>query len=418
MNSLNLVFGANTNITDNTTRFFPLSGYLDAQSTEANVEMAVRDAGTFSNAFAYIPLNTASNTSTITLRKSRADTSLVISIAGDSTGVKEDTSNTATFAATDEVDWEVTVPTEGGTNNLTLSLLGVQFAPTTAGDCVTIIGQARDSSVLSTNSGVWYWMLSAQCNFIVTSEPQTKFRFTSAFTSSNLLAFVATNTRGDNDTNFRSRKNGVNGNQVLNYLTLETGVKEDPSNSDSIANGDDFNYAVSLGTGSGNLGFRILQSRILSTNGDFVMMCGRNNGIDFGVNLTRYFGVSSDLSAVSTTEVGVQIYPRFTFTAKQLSAYAHANTVATSNVTITFRDNGGNGNQVLTYAPGQSGLKNEPTNTDVITSGTDEIDYVLVTPNTSGTFSLDWIGCVGHVDVSGAAVIQDIIQSGIIAFAR
>src|SRR3990167_1388035 len=112
---------------DGLTRYVQISG--GSNVTNSNIawcEVPVRDAGVFSNMFVYVVTNTASVTSTITLQDSQVDTALTVSYTSDQTGIKEDTSNTATFAATDKVQWVVVVPAEAGTNTLTTTLIGVQ----------------------------------------------------------------------------------------------------------------------------------------------------------------------------------------------------------------------------------------------------------------------------------------------------
>src|SRR3990172_4977365 len=102
---------------DNTTRFNPVGGNPIGTegATETHYERPVRDAGTFSNLYCYVSTNTASVTSTVTLRKNLADTALTVSYTSDQTGIKEDNANSVSFVATDEGDIEVTVPTEAGT---------------------------------------------------------------------------------------------------------------------------------------------------------------------------------------------------------------------------------------------------------------------------------------------------------------
>jgi len=135
---------------DATTRFYGLVGDLDPETTEVNCEIPVRDAGTFSNLFVYVTTNTASVTSTVTLRKSQADTSLTVSYTSDQTGIKEDNVNTVSFAATDEGNYEVTIPTEAGTNTLTF------WANDSAGNLIgeTITWTARESASGGGGGGV------------------------------------------------------------------------------------------------------------------------------------------------------------------------------------------------------------------------------------------------------------------------
>src|SRR6185503_3776891 len=107
-----------------------------AHATEANVETPVRDAGVFSKLYTWVVQNDVGASSTITLRKSRVDTALLVTYTSSQTSLKENTSDTVSFAATDEASWEITVPSVSGTHTVTVEVIAVIFTPTTTTDCV------------------------------------------------------------------------------------------------------------------------------------------------------------------------------------------------------------------------------------------------------------------------------------------
>ena len=242
-------------ITDATTRFIQLVGSFSAQVTEVNAEIPIRDAGTFSNLFVYVSTNTASVTSTITLRKSQVDTSLTVSYTADQTGIKEDTSNSVLFAATDEIDYEVTVPTEVGTNTITIELIGLQFAPTTTTDSITILGNSGTSTT-ALNAGTRYLIPSGAISFTISTEANIKYRARFSFTSSDFYTYVSANAR-ITDVVIGTRKNGAAGAQSLTYTSGQTGAKEDTVNTDSLVAGDDFNFIFTTNAGAENITFTI-----------------------------------------------------------------------------------------------------------------------------------------------------------------
>src|SRR3990172_625891 len=125
---------------DGATNYLSLAGNVNNSSIEVDREFPIRDAGTFSKLFVRVSANTTTTvTSTVTLRKSQANTSVVVSIPAGATGIFEDTSNTATFAATDEVAYKVTVPDEAVARSITISAYGIQFSPDLASDCVSFL---------------------------------------------------------------------------------------------------------------------------------------------------------------------------------------------------------------------------------------------------------------------------------------
>src|SRR3990172_13289306 len=119
-NSILAIYGL-ASVDDNLTRYFTIIGRLEHNALEVDIELPIRDAGIFSNLYSYVSANTVNPTSILTLRKSRVNTSVTVSYTTDQTGIKEDTVNTATFAATDEISWQLVVPSQGGTNTITFT---------------------------------------------------------------------------------------------------------------------------------------------------------------------------------------------------------------------------------------------------------------------------------------------------------
>lgn len=391
-NSLIANYGS-LGVVDNTTSFIALVGNIGVnQSSEALVEDPIREAGTFNNLFTYVPTNTASVSSTITLRKSLADTALTVTYTSDQTGVKEDTSNSVLFAATDEVDYEVTVPTEGGTNTLTITALAVQFAPTTTGNCFTILARTGVSPIDATSTSVFH--VPNGLGIGTLDESLTKYRIRTAVTSSNFYTNVSVNGRSSS-TVYRTRKSAANGNQTVTYTSSQTGVKEDTSNTDSLAAGDDYNYVIEYGTGTGTLTTLIIATRIISTSNFFPLLTARPQE-SFAANTVRYLGVSGNLDLPTTTEANSQVYPRFDFTASELGAYVSANAGVSLATNITLRDNGVGSALTIQYLAGQTGLKNDSVNTVAITSGTDEINYEITCLDLTGGITVTWMGILGE----------------------
>ena len=221
-NSLFTSYDANGSVVaDDTTRFMVISGgnINIEETTEAIAEIPIRDAGTFSNAFVYVPANTGSVGTTVTLRKSQADTALKITMSADQTGVIEDTSNTVTFAATDEATWEVTVPVEAGTNNTTITLYGVQFAPTTTTDCLTkLVNHGAGTNTGNAASG--FYVIPAGANGAITAEANAKVRNKATSTLSDLYVYVSANAKAVDQ--YSLRKLGNKKLRSDNHVILDT----------------------------------------------------------------------------------------------------------------------------------------------------------------------------------------------------
>lgn len=403
-----IITSANTGFSDNTTTYTGLTGLLNAATTEAIHQCAVRDAGTFSNLYTFVPTNTASVTSTITLRKSLADTSITVSYSSDETGIKEDTSNSVTFANTDEGGFSVAIPTEVGTNTLTIGFLGLQFSTDTATDCVTFLTSAGNQVEGAANQTL-YRVPNGSIGSSI--EVNAKYRVRFSFTSSDFYFYINTNNR-TTDTVQGTRKNGANGNQSVTFAAAETGAKEDTSNTDSLVSGDDFNYYVTFNAGTETITVRQAKTTCINTANIFPLISGAavNNGLGVNFNTTTYAKIAGSLLQVSTTESNSQIYSRFDFTLKELVSLVSANTITTSASTVTAMDNGADSSITVSYAAAETGLKNDSTNTAAITSATDEIDYKIATPNTSGLIRFIIIGTLGETASSTPSTLSTVLQ--------
>jgi hypothetical protein len=390
----------NQGVNDNLTRFLSVSGNFAANATEVNIELPIRDAGVFNNLYVYVSANTCSVDSVIDLRVNQASPggTLTVTFGADETGIKEDTANSVTVAATDEINYRIVIPTEAGTNTITIKVMGMEFTPTASGDCVSLLSSIPVSGAFATASVTYFTVPNGQRAFELT-EANYKYRIRGTFTASDFYAYVTSNTR-TTDTIFGTRKNGANGSQSVTYIASETGAKQDTTNTDSLAAGDDYNYHITTSTGTGTISVLNLSSSLISAANQFVLLCGRDVGAAVNFNATAYFGCAGDLLA-HATENFYKIYPRFTFTAKELGVYVSANTITTDPSVITVRDNGVNSPITVSYAAAETGLKTDTSNTAEITSVTDEIAYQLVTPNTSGTITLRWIGMMGDTSAAG-----------------
>ena len=387
--SLSIASGSPTDgVNDNTTRYTSFGGQLRFANLEAGAQVPVRDAGTVNNLYSYVSTNTASVTSTLTLRVSLADTALTVSYTADQTGIKEDTTNSVTVAATDELDWEVTVPTEAGTNTITFSVISGQFNHTSATSCISfMVAEGLHSHVLASQTA--YVTANGHLDH-TTTEAQAKLRIKGNFTASNLYASIDSNAR-TTDTTFTTRKIGATGGQTFTYTSAQTGVKEDTTGTDTLVDGDDYNYGITTGTGTEAIQTRVLCSRLVNTDSQFILMAGNPAGQAQAFNVTNYFEAGGSASGAGTTEATFQMLSRMNFTARELQVYVSANTIATSATVVTTRVNGANSVLTLSIAAGATGLQADSVNAAAVNAGTDELSHQVVTPNTSGSLTFIWI---------------------------
>lgn len=388
-----------TTQTDNLTRYYAPTRISPAQTADDDAsQMPVRLAGVFANLFTYCASNTVSvNSTVITLQLNGAGTAVTVSYGSDQTGVKEDTTHTVSAAATDELNYEIVTPSEAGTNTFTINIIKAEFTPTDTTKCWQLMGCVQ-SNGFSTDSTSFYMVPLSNVNGSNTTETNAKYRIRQSVTSSNLYSHVVTNTRTTNVV-VRSRVNAGNGNQLLTYTSTQTGVKEDTTNTDVLVIGNDFDYVVTTLTGGNTTTFTHISSQFISTGTNtFPLVAGGNGGQTVAFNNTNYLSITGGSPNPNATEANAECLPRFTFNAFEFEVLVTANTITTSPTTIAVRDNQATSSLSLSYNAAQTGLKNDSTNKVVFTSGTDEISYIIITPNTSGNFTFTWAGVLGSTD--------------------
>ena len=399
---------------DNTTGYSPVCGALLASfTTESRVQVPIRDAGSFTDFYSYVPTNTASVSSTITLRKSLADTAILVTYTADQTGAKTDTDSVA-FANTDEANYEVTVPTETGSNSIAISVLSISFVPDTTTNCIAFLVTFGSGSVGAGGALTYYFgpidSVTSASPSDTTPEADVKYRVRASFTTSDLFTNVSANARTTNSV-FSTRKNGGAGGQSVTYTSTQTGQKEDTSGSDSLVAGDDYNYEFVLSTGTETIAFQIISTTCISTANIFPMLMGNKVGKAFS-NSTSFFLVDQFLSASSLTETPSQALPNFNFTANELVSYVESNTNALFSFDIFFRDNGADSAITVSYAAAQTGLKNDASNTATITGGSDEVNYSVINNDLTGVVTLNWVGILGNTAVAASTRIPTLLLMG------
>ena len=374
--------------------YFPIGGNSIGgapETTEANIQTLVRNAGTLSKLLTNFN-NQGGDPVTLRSRKNGANGNLTVSYSTSETGVKEDTSNSDTIAAGDKINYFLDC---GATVAYGFNFISTIYdATTNTSQLLTLVG----STNVTTASTTWYGALNGGNTAAQTTEASVKFRIRKSETLAKLGVYVSANARTTN-TIFKSRKNGADGALTLTFGSTVTGWLEDTSNSDTLVAGNDANYAYVTSTGTQTLTYKIIKSEAVSTSGDSPLIEAKNTVTTQAEPLTRYYNVSSILTA-QTTESTCRVKVREAFTISELNILLTLNGI-TSASTLTLRKSGAAGNNTVSITASTAGLFNDTTHTDVLTS-TSEICYQLVTPAVSGTptLSMAWISCNANLVAS------------------
>lgn len=235
--------------------FASFAGSGGLTNPEANSKFQVDVAGTLSHIQTYVSANIRGTASTLRTRINGADGNQVVSIGASATGFFEDTSNSDSLTAGDDINPVFRTGTGGG--GTTTHMLSVLFVNTTNGKNNIYLGCDQPSRGASATPSFYFpfGYLPLADN---TTESQLKMQHNFDVINSQMKVFIPTNTYTGNGT-MTSRKNGAAGAQTISLTAAGTGLFEDVTNSDSLGPTDDFCYSIVDGT-SGSIAIRWMGS--------------------------------------------------------------------------------------------------------------------------------------------------------------
>ncbi len=366
--------------TANTTQYLPISGSWGSNNfttTEAEVQIPIRTAGVLSKlAVRVTGYSVSAGGSTYTVRKNGVDTGLVLTFSG--TGYHEDLVNTVSVAAGDLISIK-TVP-GGATGTWTHKTLRLHF---TADDGTTtaILGCTEPNSIVNNSATRFYPIVGRLTN--TNTEINCKVEQRIAGKYSKLAVYVQSNAR-TTSTTFKSRVNGADGNLSVTYAAGETGLKEDTSNEDTVSVGDDYNFAITTGSGaSESIVPFFMKTEFVSTEFKGILSTGNTGSSNqTTANETRemaLIGAANPL--VTTTDYRAKIrHSRMILS--DLQVYAMTNTV-TADSTVRLLVNGTASALTCTVTNATTGLFTD--NTHVVEVGSNDELSVQIIAGATGT---------------------------------
>ena len=234
------------------TRYRAIGGTISTTGTESDQQYTVRSTATLSNLRAFVVSNSLSVTTTMRTRKNLGNGAQSVSILTLETGSFEDTVNTDSVAAGDEINYQIVTPAGAGT--IATHLFQVKSAgtgrPTVHGFTAGLATNFADRFVLAEGGGT---DLTAGPG----TEAASQIAARSTFTASNLFVNVILHgvTGG---VGFFLRLDGVNTALTLNVPDSTTGLFEDTTNTVNLISGNLYNHFVDHGGGVGDIEFPII----------------------------------------------------------------------------------------------------------------------------------------------------------------
>lgn len=358
-------------------------------TSEAKRNTRYRIACTLSNLYAVVASNAATGSSTFRSRKNGSNGSQSVSIGAGSTGEFEDTSNSDSISAGDQSCFQFVNGTGGTVFFHTIGMM-IYVADSNA---FTKYGNGVNQNETAASS-TYYNTCIGNRSASHTLESSTQVEIQKSITAKNMTCYIDTNGRSTSTT-LTFRKNGADGNQSLSIPASTTGEFEDTSNTDSLIAGDDINYKIVTGTGTGTISLEQAYFDFQSSDGHSMIVAGHTAGRKFSNNQTAYQTVTGRINEDITTEANSDADANFDFTWKELNCRIVTNSLSAGNTTITARVGGADGNQTLSIGAGVTGLFADNSNTDTVVAS-NELTYKVVTPNTSGTFAVGNIGSIAE----------------------
>lgn len=372
--------------TAGTTTYMRLGATPVNNSNEAVTKNIFRTAGTFSNLYIRLSANTCSAGTVYTVRQNGAIPSgaQTVTIPAGLTGEFEDTTNSNAVVAGDT--WTVQIaPGGGSTGTNTITVARVLFTDSNTANTTTRLVASSDSNFTAASSTYY---LPLQGSFSATGntiESHAQHVQQKAGTMKNLSANISANTRTDTLT-FQSRLNGSNGTMSVSFTSLQTGIKEDTLNSDSVSAGDKYNLSLVTGTdGAHSMTMRTTALDYVSTGGFMQCALGSLNDTtnSYASTAPRFAALAGTLHTAGVVEINGQMPTRQLLTFSNLSIGIHTNTAAAAG-TLRFRIDAGNGNQVVPVGAGLTGWFSDTTNQDPVLAS-DEVNYSFVAGDISTT---------------------------------
>lgn len=383
-----------------TTQFFPLCGEVVLEAAEtttvsgtANGQDVMRSPGTFSQLYIRLTANTCTSL-TFTFRKNAGNGNQTISVPSSSGAVAVlDSTHIDTVAAGDKVDIQ-SVPSSTGT--FTQTLVGLCF-DSSGGNTVSRIGSHGASNGLTTAASFFVAGGNIQTNY--TTEADQKQTQEIAGTFKNLGINISANaSNASNSATFISRLNGANGALTISLTRGSStfGWQEDTSHSDSVSAGNQYCLELPTSTlSTGSMSACGWAVDFITTNGYFMLVCGRSGKAFVPSASTTYYQTLSAFPSTNTTESGAQQALNANFIMSNMTVYVASNSASTAT-TVNFRKNGGNGNQTLSI-PSSSGASTvtDSTHTDIV-GPTDLCNTSFVTSTSVTSLTLGHITCYGR----------------------
>lgn len=385
---------ASATTTANTTMFFicgVVGGSLDQFSATENITQALqKNAGIVSDFSVGLTANGVAGTSHFTFRINGVDGNMDLSIPASTTGnfTLATPEATVDIVASGDLTNAKFVP-GATTGTVVIRTMKTLFLNTSSNETISRLSISGFPTVIyNTASATLFEPVGGETQGVdVTAETTAKCRVRKPGTVRNAALFVQTNARST-ATTYTLMKNGVATAVTISGAGGTTGWLEDTAHSFTVAAGDDIDWKIVVGTGTGTNKVSCLECDFVTTDGWFPVIVATADAATQASNLTRFCPVAG-FRDVNATEANLDVTVGSAFTFAELTANVTTNGIAAVS-TITARSNAANTALTVSTTASTIALLNDSTHS-FTTVGTEKIDYQISTLGASGTIKVPCI---------------------------
>lgn len=288
-----------------------------------------------------------------------------------------------------------------------------------------LTGNNGGVAVSATNLQYFLPVVTGALNLSQT-EADRRITFRSAGTLSNLRIRVVSGNRSANNPRVNFHLNGVEqtGAGMPEILLapggtpVSAGEYVDSTNTLSVSSGDTLSFHVaSGGSGNANWTFTLIGADFTPSTGTVTHLAGIGV-LSPSLNTTSYVIPGSDNTASTTQANGEWLVklPAGTnnITLRNLYVYASADTIGTSDVTITVNGATGSGTAPNVAFHNGGAAVHEDTSNSIVANNGDKISFKIVVPNTTGALTLQTIALEAYDSSTGVSFLVTGSAGGVI----
>ena len=264
----------------------------------------------------------------------------------------------------------------------------------------------------TTAGATQYWFLATSAILVPqTAEANRQIIFRSAGVLSKLYVRVSANSTSTNST-VVVRKNGADTALTVSITAGTPEVKEDTTNTVTVAAGDKLCYKTVSG-GTGTMSMALISCEFQADIGAVTRLANGPPSATYNLdNVTRFAQLVGSLIPNTATESVVKTRAVKPGTYRNLVVYASAN-ARTSTTTIKSRKNGADGNITLTIPATTPGWFEDTVNTDTVAAG-DDYNWTVITGAGAGeALGIQYMSCDFVETTEGAGIFLTSATAGL-----